>query len=47
VTRTLSQRNTEATRELTTAISETAHTIDDLALLANQLRDLTSHFKLR
>ena len=47
LTRSLSQRNAEATREMTTAISESAHTIDDLALLANQLQELTGHFKLR
>jgi len=47
LTRSLSQRNAEATREMTVAISEAARTIDDLSVLANQLQNLTSRFKLR
>lgn len=46
ITRQLSRRNTEATRELASAIAETTRTIDDLSLLANQLRQLTSHFQV-
>jgi len=42
----LTERNASATVELSATIGETARTVEDLARLASELRELTSHFKL-
>jgi methyl-accepting chemotaxis protein len=43
----LTERDASATVQLSSSISETSHTIEDLAQLAQQLQKLTSRFKLQ
>lgn len=42
----LAERNASATTELSSTIHETAKTVDDLAGLAQELHNLTTHFKV-